>query len=341
MGVPLNNVSGGLFTHPDILSDTWTLGGVVTDEWIWGLELGENQTWNWISIALTSGTLEPGESEEMEVYFDATDFIPWSYEAEIQFSTIPDVGSPVVEVSMDIEGPPMPPYNLEAAINCVIVDLTWELSPLYYPPVTFNVYRNDEFVANVSDLFYSDTSGYPEIPYEYTVTSVYTIGETFPSQPANTIIPLPDSLEPLNLYYSSLPYNLILLTWFSPSACIEPIGYNVYCDNTIIGFIEDTSFLCSYGFYEFWVTAVYYFGESNPSNSIIITGLPETDLLEIIIYPNPAKDKLYIQSPEILSKIELFNNIGMVISNKKVNSKTFELDVSHFSPGHLLFPDRN
>ncbi len=49
LGVPLNNVSGGLFTHPDIFPDSWTLGGVVTDEWIWGLELSENQTWDWIS----------------------------------------------------------------------------------------------------------------------------------------------------------------------------------------------------------------------------------------------------------------------------------------------------
>ncbi len=274
---------------------------------------------------------------------DATDFIPWTYEAEIQFSTLPNVGSPVVNVSMDIEGPPMPPFNLVATINCVTVDLTWELSPLYYPPVTFNVYRNDEFIANIPDLFYSDTSGYPEIPYEYNVTSVYSIGETFPSLPANTIIPLPDSLEPLNL--ELLPYYPqqfdISLWWDEPDGCLSPDGYNVYRDGYKINseLVEELNYIdpdiAWIYVIEYNVTAVYYFGESEFSNTAIHLNddIEKFRFKSILIFPNPAKDKLFIESQGKIEKIEIYNSIGLSIISKKVIGKSYQLNVSQFNPG--------
>jgi len=329
---PLTNGAGGLFTHPDIFPDSWTLGGVVTDEWIWGLELGENQTWDCISIEPTSGTLEPGENEEMTIYFDATDLFPWTYEAEIQFSTSPDVGNPVVDVTMIIEGQPGVD-NLQFEYNCTNVILDWETIPPGVPADSFHVYRDSLWLTTTFETHFVDSLVFPETEYTYFASGYFYNGwESNQTNHVNVTVPIPDDLEPLDLSYT-LVGDEIHLYWTSPSACVEPEGYNVYLGMAVIGFTEDTAYIHSFGQYEFWVTAVYYFGESNPSNSIIITGLPETELLEIIIYPNPAKDKLYIHSPEIINKIDLFNNIGMVISNKKIISKTYDLDVSQFSPG--------
>ncbi len=335
LGVPLNNVSGGLFTHPEILPDTWTLGGVVTDEWIWGLELAE--TFTWISIEPTSGTLGPGESEEMEVYLDATDYIPWTYQADIQFSTIPNVGSPVVDVTMVIPGPPMPPYDLEATINCVTVDLIWELSNLYYPPVTFNVYRNEEMIANVPDKFYSDSLVIPEVQYEYAVSAVYTIGETMPSFPINITVPLPDELEPLNLDFTYINGGIICFSW-ETNACLQPETYSLYRNSELIAILFEPEYcdtLTTPGLYEYYVTATYYFGDFGPSNTFyfIFTETSEIAQSDIKLFPNPTKDNLFIKSPKMIERIEIFNNTGRVITNKKVNSKSYQLDVLHFNPG--------
>ncbi|MCD4683342.1 MAG: T9SS type A sorting domain-containing protein, partial [Bacteroidales bacterium] len=291
------------------------------------------EIFTWISIEPTSGTLEPGESEEMLVYLDATGIPPWIYEAEIQFNTIPNVGSPVVEVLLGIEGQPWV-QNLQAETNCTDVILNWETIPPGMPADSFHVYKDSIWYATTFDTQFVDSLVFPETERTYYATGYFYNGwESNQTNHVDVTVPLPDELEPLNLFYISLPQNLILLSWTPPSACIEPSGYNVYRDNAIIGFIEDTSFLCSFGFYEFWVTAVYYFGESNPSNSIIITGLPETESLDIIIYPNPAKDNLFICSPSVIERIEIFNNIGMSVLTEKANSKSLQLAVSHLNPG--------
>ena len=331
---PLTYSAGGLFSHPDIFSGTWTLGGVVHDEWMWGLELSEDlQTW--ISIEPTSGVLEPGESEEMNVLLYATtDIIPWMYEAEIQFTTTPDIGSPTVGVIMHFEGYPPIPYPVEASINCVAVDLTWDLSNLYYPPVTFNIYKDGDSIANVSEMYYTDSLVIPEETYEYGVSAVYIVGETWPS-PVDIIVPLPDALEPTNLSYI-VNDSSIILSWDPPAACIAPDGYNIYMDGVLLGFTGGTSLQLPIASHEYFITAVYYFGESLPSNIAVIITTSETKdskLDKINIFPNPTKGILFIQSPFIINQIEIFDSQGDIVNLQEFGLKSIQLNVSLLEPG--------
>jgi hypothetical protein len=95
------NFAGGLFTHPNLVIGKWTLGGLVQSEWIWGLELADAQTW--LSLSPNSGSLTGGTNEEMSVLFDAAELLPGIYEAEIYFTTIPDIGSPTIHVEMTVD----------------------------------------------------------------------------------------------------------------------------------------------------------------------------------------------------------------------------------------------
>jgi hypothetical protein len=95
------NFAGGLFAYPNLVIGKWTLGGLVQNEWIWGLELMDAQTW--LSISPNSGSLEGGTNQEVSVLFDATDLVPGIYEAEIHFTSTPNVGVPVVQVEMIVE----------------------------------------------------------------------------------------------------------------------------------------------------------------------------------------------------------------------------------------------
>ncbi|MCD4788881.1 MAG: carboxypeptidase-like regulatory domain-containing protein, partial [Bacteroidales bacterium] len=255
---PLTNGAGGLFTHPDIIpGGYWTIGGVVQGEWLWGLELGE-YTDDWISIDPVSGNLEPGESGEMTVYFDADGLFPWTYEAEIHFTTLPNAGSPVVDVSMSIEGEPGV-GDLLAEVSCVDIILDWETIPPELSVDSFHVYKDSLLIATTFDTYYIDSLNFPEIEYSYYATGYFFNGwESYPTNIVNVTVPLPDSLEPQNLNYT-LSGDTLTLFWNSPAACIDPFGYNIYRNYTLLGFITDTTFTDFFGYYEYCVTAVYYF----------------------------------------------------------------------------------
>jgi len=332
--------AGGLFTHPNLVFGKWTLGGMVQNEWIWGLELTDAQTW--IGIYPNGGSLEGGENEEMIVVFDATDLVPGIYEAEIHFTTYPNVGSPVVDVSMCIEGEPGV-GNLQAEVSCVDIILDWETIPPGLSADSFHVYKDSLLIATTFDTYYIDSLNFPEIEYSYYATGYFYNGwESYPTNIVNVTVPLPDNLEPVNLeallFY---PEEFdITLFWDEPNSCIAPDGYNVYRDDFIInsslitGLTYIDANVPGY-FHEYYIKAVYYFGESDPSNSVYyILSYTSTKMTgKIVTYPNPAKDKLFIQSPTKIVRIELFNNSGLTILTENINSNAYQLIVSHLDPG--------
>lgn len=329
---PLSNSAGGLFTQPDIFPGTLTLGGVVTDEWIWGLELSEYYTW--VSIGPASGTIAPGETEEMEVNFDAINLLPGIYESEINFTTVPGVNVPVVDITMTIEGMCYP-CNLQAELFCTNITLQWEMCPAGCNPAdSYNIYQNGELIANVQEMNYTDSLLFPDSTYDYEITAIYGGDESPPAILEEVYVPTPDDLEPFNLDFITSG-DEITLFWNSPASCVEPMGFNLYRDNTLINtsLITDTSITVSIGNYSFFVTAVYYFGESNPSNSIIITGTTETNKNIVNVFPNPVKSIINITSPTKIKTMKLLSNTGQVILEKEINSLHYRLDISLYERG--------
>ena len=269
---------------------------------------------------------------EIIVTFDATDIFTTVNEAEINFTTSPDVGSPIVVVEMIVVGFPFV-YELETEINCTDITLEWQTLPPGIPADSFRVFKDSIWVATTFDTSYVDLLVFPETEHFYFVNGYFLNGNI--SNSTNTeyvTAPMPENLEPQNLDYT-LSGDSITIFWNSPAACINPLGYNVYRDNVLLGFIIDTTFTDVAGYYEYFVTAVYYFGESDPSNSIVITGLIENTANSIIIFPNPAQDEIYIRSPFNLKAVELFDNLGKTVHSEKVNSLSYQLKVSHLDPG--------
>ena len=324
--------AGGLFTHPNIVYGKWTLGGLVQNERLWGLELTDAQTW--IGINPNGGSLEGGENEEMIVVFDATDILPGIYEAEIHFSTLPNVISPIVQVEMIVVGYPF--FGVfEANISCTDVIIEWQVLPPGVPADSFQIFKDSLWISTTYESVYIDSMNYPETDHFYHIVGYFMNGSYSTSTNlVNVSIPLPDSLEPLNLDFT-ISANEITLFWNSPAACIEPQGYNLYRDNNLLNtnLITDTTINVSTGNYSYFVTSVYYFGESNPSNLIAITGGDDITKTVLNIFPNPVKNKLIINSPSKIDRIEILNNSGITILTEKVNNKTYQLIVSHLDPG--------
>lgn len=75
-----------------------------------------------------------------------------------------------------------PPTNFEGFLfddNCV--SLTWDL-PLQGTPISYNLYRNDALLENLTATEYNDID-IPIGTYRYTITAVYESGESTPEGP--------------------------------------------------------------------------------------------------------------------------------------------------------------
>ncbi len=181
-------IAGGLAITDAIIPGFFTLLGTAQNVDIWGLELCESGP-VWLTIEPNSGILAPGTNEDMTLHFNATDILPGIYQAEIHFSTDPDVGSPVVAVTMTVEGL-IPAINLQASFDCTDVMLSWEM-PTGGNPDSWNVYKDGSLIGNSTVMTYTDEMVDAEVEYSYYVKAVYAGEESMPSAPATITVPVP------------------------------------------------------------------------------------------------------------------------------------------------------
>jgi hypothetical protein len=327
-------LAGGLAITDKIVLGFYTLLGTAQNIDIWGLELCESSNY-WLSIAPGSGAIAAGQNQDMILHFNATDLIPGYYFAEILFSTNPNVGSPVVDVTMHIEGL-IPATNLNVAFDCTDVILTWEM-PFGGAPDSWNVYRDGILIENSTILTYIDPMVDPEVEYSYFVKAVYAGEESLPTATETISVPAPANLEPLNPEATFQGNNTVEISWEAPEACLAPGEYYVYRYNTIVGSSTTLSYTDTgvpYGYYEYYIKAVYYFGESGNSDPAgVLVGIDEMNAGEFRVFPNPASNHVIVKSLIGITNIKVLNNSGQLVIDNEVNGMQFRIDLSKLKRG--------
>jgi hypothetical protein len=69
------------------------------------------------------------------------------------------------------------------------------------------------------------------------------------------------------------------------------------------------------------------------SNEVLSTNEFDNNEVNFIIYPNPAEEKLMINSEQTIQKIAIFNLLGQQIKTFQVNFKSGEINISELSKG--------
>jgi len=168
-----------------------------------------------------------------------------------------------------------PPENLTATIfDQNNVSLDWD-PPSTGTPTGYYIYRNNIIVGFSISTSMNDNNLNPGI-YNYFVTAEYEIGESNSSNVEEVIITEP-LLPPIN-FTSYVDDNDVLLMW-EPPVSGSPLGYNIYRNNIFLDFTANIIYAdqdLNPGFYEYYLTAEYTEGESEP-----------TEVLEIYI-PEPC-----------------------------------------------------
>lgn len=335
-------IAGGLFTIPNLVSGTVSIGGLIqgTPDMFFLYELAPFSTW--ISISPTSGSLASMANEDMTVHLDATEIIiPGVYEAEIHFASEPNVGSPVVYVTLTVAGL-IPAVNLAAGYECTDVELTWEM-PTGGNPDSWNVYKDGILLGNTTVMQYNDPMVMPGVAYTYHVTAVYEGEESMASVPATITVPIPGSLQPIGLSAeaNNPSYGYVTLDWNEPNACLEPDGYDVYRDGVKINtsLVTNLTYVdgpLPAGLYPYKLKAVYYFGESGFSTTayaLIPVGIEEVENDQLKIYPNPASQMVNVESQVEITGIKVYNNSGQIVLDEQVKVFNHQIDVSGYDKG--------
>lgn len=138
------------------------------------------------------------------------------------------------------------------------------------------------------------------------------------------------------------------LTWDAPPASTanksilstnDLEGYNVYRDDVKINssVIETEAYTDTdlpINVFEYYVTAVYTGGESDPSDvvTVLITDINKLEQQNIEVYPNPASNFINIKA-ENITNIRIINTVGQVMIKNDVNTNHAQININDLQSG--------
>jgi hypothetical protein len=235
--------------------------------------------------------------------------------------------------------PPLnPPTKCEAEyFEDMSIKVTWE-APVETTPNQYNVYRDNNEIAQQVGLIYMDTvADYQN--HCYKIKAIYDEGASIFSNESCTSVPAPLTPPPTNCFAEYYDGMSIKVTWDAPEEN-TPNGYFVYRDNVNIAqpmelFYIDT--VADNAIYCYKITAIYETQESNFSNEScdkVPVGISEYRY-NINVYPNPTKGEIIITNYESrITDVKIFDVYGKNVLSHTANHLLHTvIDISHLHPG--------
>jgi len=173
-----------------------------------------------------------------------------------------------------------PPGNLTAEVNENTVELHW-INPTGFPEQAFKVYRNQVLLTSgLEDDNYTDTN-VPNGTHTYTVTASYPPhGDSVPAT-VQVVVDYTPPTPPVTNLTAEVTGNTVALQWVHPApwsnAQFKVFRNNVLLTNTAIIDVSYTDENVADGTYTYAVTALYTWGESEPTTvqAVVNTTPPE------------------------------------------------------------------
>lgn len=135
--------------------------------------------------------------------------------------------------------------------------------------------------------------------------------------------------------------NTVNATWETPETG-SPTGYDIYVNNSLVAENTDvTSYTINNVDKYCSIEVVAHYADGRESVGVIAAhglSLTENEDADIAIYPNPAKDNIRLSAiGSQMSSVRIYNSVGMMIEEIKVNADNMEIEVSDYVPGIYFF----
>ena len=160
------------------------------------------------------------------------------------------------------------PINFTLNTSDNSVELMWESPADAVGIINYNIYRNNEVIAQVENTSYTD-SDLVNNQYSYTITSNYNSGESEPTAAQSTLIEFYYSVT--NLTVDAINSDLYASWEINPLAGESIVEFQLFKNGSLVSYTENTNFNFTSnanGTYDIAVKAVYDSGESDLSEAV-------------------------------------------------------------------------
>ncbi len=210
--------------------------------------------------------------------YTETDLVNGSYTYEV-LAVYSSGNSPLSDPAVAVIAVVTPPENpVFTIVNGNDVLITWDLPINQTTPSFYTVYRDGAGVHttdNGSVLTWTDT-GLENGDFNFWLTATYDAGESIATD--TTLVQIAVMNPPTGLA-ADVSLDMVHLTWVEPINASGLQGYTIHRDNVEIAHITDAEILVyddndlAGGNYQYFVTATFTVGESEPSNTVDATVL--------------------------------------------------------------------
>ena len=144
------------------------------------------------------------------------------------------------------------------------------------------------------------------------------------------------TLYPATNLQAKVVDNDVELTWTAPTEA-TPVKYNIYRNETLIGNTAQVSYIdedLESATYTYAVSAVYEEGESETITATVTltVSVEENNQIAFVMYPNPAKDLVTIESVKD-AVVKIYSVNGQMLSQQNISEGVSTIDLSNLNAG--------
>ena len=238
------------------------------------------------------------------------------------------------------------PSGLTANVTGTIVNLAWQATS---NGISYGIFRNGDLIADdITELNYQDTGLEPNTEYCYTVFSNCANGGT--SDPSKATCVTTEGVivpcDPAETFEAEYVYNQmedfgVLLKWTAvasilPTYChlyrsTDGTSYEPLTDVVPEGNPDFTYFdPVEVGTYYYELTLEYEYEGETCTSDPVVTSVEVTSVDEMSagfnLYPNPANDKLTVESAVEMKEVRIYNLLGGLV--RSIDQAGYKMEIS-------------
>ncbi len=142
-----------------------------------------------------------------------------------------------------------------------------------------------------------------------------------------SLVPAPDGLNSQSFTEGQTLADIVVngenIQWYSSANGTTPLPFNTPLVNGVT----------------YYATQTLNGIESAARLAVTVTvslGIPENQLLNVLLSPNPVKHSFQLQSRDILKSVELYNLLGQKVLEQHSNTNRLSVDISHLHSGNYI-----